>query len=259
MFEVYNFSQVEILTFILVMVRISVFLVAWPVFSSSNVPPPAKILLGLSLTMVMFPAAGRDRLDAASIEQFYFWLIMREAFVGLALGFLARFFFFAISISAQIASDSIGLSSIQLMNPTTHDQSTAIEEFYTLLATLFFLGLNGHHIFIAGLAKSYEIVPLSLKALELGGLSNMGAIAQSVMVMGVKLSAPVLVSIFCMNVAMGIIGRAVPQINVLVTSMPVNIMVGLFVLIISIPLMLTGMGELLNETITGVFGVLKSF
>ncbi|HEX4923131.1 MAG TPA: flagellar biosynthetic protein FliR [Bdellovibrionales bacterium] len=259
MFEIYKFNQAEILTFILVMLRISVFLVSWPVFSSGNVPAPVKVLLGLVLSIVMFPAIGHERLSAAELERFYIWLMMREAFIGLALGFLARFFFFAISICAQIASDSIGLSSVQLLNPTTNDRSSAIEEFYTILGTLFFLGLNGHHIFISGLAKSYEILPVSLNALNMAALGSAGALAQSVTVMGLKLSAPVLVSIFCMNLAMGIIGRAVPQINVLVTSMPINILVGFFVLIISIPLLLTGMGELLNQTIAGVFGVLKGF
>lgn len=259
MFEIYKFNQAEILTFILVVMRVSVFLISWPVFSSGNVPAPIKVLLSLVLAIVMFPAIGHDRLSAPQLEQFYIWLLMREAFIGLALGFLARFFFFAISICAQIASDSIGLSSVQLLNPTTNDRSSAIEEFYTILATLFFLGLNGHHIFISGLAKSYEILPLSLNALNMAVLGSAGTLAQSVTVMGIKLAAPVLVSIFCMNLAMGIIGRAVPQINVLVTSMPINIMVGFFILMVSIPLLITGMGELLNHTIAGVFGVLKGF
>jgi flagellar biosynthesis protein FliR len=258
MIEVYKFSQSEILSFILVLLRISTFLVAWPVFGSSNVPAPVKILLGLILTVILFPIAGRDRLDAAALDQYYFWLMMREAFVGIAMGFLARFFFFAISICAQIVSDSIGLSSIQLLNPTTSDRSTAVEEFYTMLATLLFLGMNGHHLFISGLAKSYEMIPLSLKGLELAALGNMAALTQIVTIIGVKLAAPVFIAVFLMNIAMGIVGRAVPQINVFVTSMPVNILVGLFVLIISVPLLLTGMGDLLNDTLIGVFGILKS-
>ncbi|MEQ1875901.1 MAG: flagellar biosynthetic protein FliR [Bdellovibrionia bacterium] len=256
MFEVYNFSQAEILTFILVLLRVSVFLVSWPVFGTSYIPAPAKVLTGFILATLLFPFAGR--LEAPLIEQYFFWLIFREAFIGLALGFLARFFFFAISICAQVVSDSIGLSSIQLLNPTTEDRGSAVEQFYAILATLFFLTLNGHHIFISGLAKSYEFLPLSLRGLDMSVLISVGAIAQTVMVIGIKLAAPVFISIFCMNIAMGIIGRAVPQINVLVTSMPVNVMAGLAIMIISIPLLMVGMGELLNETIAGVFGIMKN-
>ena len=258
MIEVYQFSQTEILTFILVLLRVSVFLVSWPVFGTSYIPGPAKILLGLILASLMFPVAGRDRLPIEDLEQFYIWLLVREVFIGLALGFLARFFFFAISIAAQIISDSIGLSAIQLLNPTTEDRGSAIEQFYAILATLFFLGLNGHHIFLSGLAKSYEFLPLTTRGLDLTGLIQVGELSQLVMVIGLKLAAPVFISIFCMNVAMGIIGRAVPQIHVLVTSMPVNILAGLAVMFASIPLLMTGMGDLLNDTIAAVFGIMKS-
>jgi flagellar biosynthesis protein FliR len=259
MFEVYRFSEVEILSFILVLMRISVFLVTWPVFGTASVPTSAKVLTSLIVTIVLFPIVGIHRLDAAAIERFYFWLLMREALIGITLGFLTRFFFFTISVCAQIVSDSIGLSSVQLFDPSIQDRSTVIEQFYTMLATLFFLGINGHHAFISGLVQSYEIVPLSLKALNLATYQNVGPLVQAVTVAGIKLSAPVFIAIFCMNIAMGIIGRAVPQINVLVTTIPVNILVGLFVMLISIPLLLASMSGLLNEAIVGVFGFLKSY
>lgn len=259
MFEVYRFSQAEILTFILVLMRVSVFLVAWPVFGTNNVPTPVKILLSVLLTIILFPIVGHGKISPGDLEQFYVWLLVREAFLGVTLGYLGRLFFFAISICAQIVSDSIGLSSVHLLNPTTEERASAIEQFYTLLATLFFLGLNGHHLFLSGLVKSYEIVPVSLQALQMSALGGMGVLVQAITVTGVKLAAPVFISIFCMNVAMGIVGRAVPQINVLVTSMPVNILVGIFILVVSIPLLMTGMGELLNDAVSNIFGVLKSF
>src|SRR5205809_317008 len=104
MIEVYRFSEAEILTFFLVLLRLSVFLVSWPVFGTSHVPGYAKILLGLVLAMVMFPIVGTHRLSQEALDQFYIWLILREAMIGLSLGFLSRFFFFTISICAQVIS-----------------------------------------------------------------------------------------------------------------------------------------------------------
>src|SRR5690606_5611667 len=158
-------------------------------------------------------------------------LSVKEIFVGVSLGYLARMFFFAVSIAGQIMATSIGLASAQLYNPQMGSQTTSVEELKVILASMFYLGIQGHHLFISGLAESFNFPPLGRLARSFGGLEQMGVLVQQVMEIGVKISAPVLISILFVNIAMAVIGRAVPQINVLITSLPVNILVGLFILI----------------------------
>jgi len=257
--EVYHFSEKEILAFILVVLRVSVFFTVWPVFGSSRVPRHSKILLSLIVSFMIFPLVGWQKLDSDSMTNLYLFMLAKEAFVGIIMGSIAQLFFYSIQVCGNMVSDAIGLSSTQILNPTADTQSTVVEEFYLILVTMFFLAINGHHIFISGLFKSYELVPLSSTALNLGVLQHYGSFVQEVMVAGLKLSAPVFVSVFTMNIAMGVVGRAVPQMNVLVTGIGINILLGLFVMTISIPMMLDSLPSFLNDTVTDIFRVLKAF
>lgn len=230
-----KFNETEILSFALVLLRVSAFTVSWPVFSVYNVPNITKILFAVLLSMLMFPVIDKSGLTAEGLGQEIIWLAAREVLTGLCLGFLTRLFFFAVASGGNLIATSAGLANAQLFNPTMGATTTTVEQFYSVIATLLFLALNGHHMFLTGLAESFQAIPLGPAGIDIAVFKESGQLVQAVVEAGIKMSAPVLVAIFIMNVAMGIIGRAVPQINVLVTSMPVNFMTGIIVMLISIP------------------------
>lgn len=234
MLPIVNFNEAEILAFALVLIRISAFIVTWPVFSVYNVPAPMKILLSVTIAMVLFPIINRHGLTAQSLGTDLIWLSVKEALVGVCLGFLTRLFFFAVSCGGNLIATSAGLANAQLFNPTMNATTTTVETFYVAIATLLFLGLNGHHYFLTGLVQSFDAIPLT-SGIDIAVFKDSGLILQSVVEAGIKIAAPVMVAIFFMNAAMGIIGRAVPQINVLVTSQAVNFMTAIVVMIVALP------------------------
>lgn len=233
------FNDTEILAFALVFLRVSSFLISWPVFSIYSVPQHLKILLAIMISAILFPVINRAGLTGQGFEQNIAWLAGKEVLTGLCLGFMTRLFFFGVAIGGSFIATSAGLANAQIYNPVQGGQSTTVEQFYATIATLLFLGLNGHHYFISGLAQSFDSIPLSISGTEIallvGRFKDSGLILQSVTEAGIKIAAPILVALFLMNVVMGVIGKAVPQINVLVTSMPVNFMAGLLIMIVSIP------------------------
>ncbi len=241
-----QFPEGQIIAFALVLMRILAFVVSWPVFGSSNVPVPVKVLLSIVMSMILFPTLSFSNVDLININDQIIFLAMREIFLGLALGFLMRMFFFAISIAGEIISISIGLSSAQVFNPALGSQSNVIEQFEMMIATLFFLAINGHHVFIQGMVESFHVAPVAAVAVKSSSFAGITVFLEDVFLAGIRISAPVLVAIFLTNIAMGILGRAVPQINVLVTSMPVTLMLGLLVLIVTTPLFLGEMNGILN-------------
>jgi flagellar biosynthetic protein FliR len=162
-------------------------------------------------------------------------------------------------MAGQIMSVSLGISSAQLFNPAMGESSTAFDQLYVTLASLFFLSVNGHHLLIAGLVDSFRIIGLQSTSINLLGFGDFGSTVQRIMVIGVKMSAPLMVTILFMNIAIAVIGRAVPQINILITSLPINILVGLLVTIISLPLLIWQMNDLLDITSTELFRLIKSF
>ncbi len=233
------FNETEILAFALVFLRVSAFLVSWPIFSVYSVPAQLKVLLSLVIAILLFPVINRAGLDAQGFQQNIAWLAGKEVLTGLCLGFLTRLFFFAVTVGGSLIATSAGLANGQIFNPVMGTNSTTVEQFYATLATLLFLALNGHHFFLEGLAQSFDAIPLTISGTEFASLASKfkdsGLILQSVSEAGIKIAAPVLVAVFLMNIVMGIIGKAVPQINVLVTSMPVNFMAALLVMIVAIP------------------------
>lgn len=231
-----NFNQTEILAFALVLCRVSSFLITWPVFSVYNVPAPMKILLSVAVAMVLFPVIPKTGLTAEGLGQDIIWLAGKEVLAGVCLGFLTRLFFFAVSAGGNLIATSAGLANAQIFNPAMAATVTTVESFYVAIATLLFLAMNGHHIFLTGLAQSFESIPLNA-GIDIAVFKDSGLILQSVVEAAIKISAPVMVAIFFMNVAMGIIGRVVPQINVLVTSQAVNFMAAMVVMIIALPAM----------------------
>jgi flagellar biosynthesis protein FliR len=237
------FNETEILAFALVFLRISAFTFVWPIFSIYNVPGYLKILFSLVVAVVIFPVVHRAGLGAEKLAPDIAWLAGKEVLTGLCLGFMTRLFFFAISSGANLIASSAGLANGQIFNPALGATSTTVEQFYTTLATLLFLSLNGHHIFLTGLVESFSALPLTMDGTEvaspynqmLGHFADSGLILQSVVEAGIKISAPVLVAMFILNVVMGILSRAIPQVNVLMTSMPVNFMAAVMVMFIGIP------------------------
>lgn len=259
MTEVYNFSENEVLFFFMVLMRMTAFVVSWPVFGVETISSQIKILFALILTMVVFPTLHWTPAQAEALQSSLVLLVAREVFIGISMGYLARLFFFTFRIAGEMISQAMGLSAAAVFNPSLGGQSTSVEQFYTALASMFYLAVNGHHYLIRGLADSLTYLPPAVMSLNTSQFTGLGHMIQGIMELGLRFSAPVVVSILVINLVLGVVGKTVPQLNVLVTSFPVNILVGLFLMIITLPMLMDSMGEFLATSTNEVFQLVKSF
>ncbi len=113
-------------------------------------------------------------------------------------------------------------------------------------------------MFKTAIVQSFEVIPLAEMSLKVGGLMEVSQKFQEIFVIMIKIAAPIVATIFVVNIAMAIVGRAVPQLNILVTSFPVTIMIGLIVLIISLPMMSMEMNMLMESTSDQLFKLMRS-
>lgn len=256
---VFAFNQHEVLAFFLVLMRMSAFVVTWPIFGTPLLPAPMKVLFAVALSIVVFPVLNWTGIEASLDSLQLIPLVIKEIFIGLCIGFLARMFLHAMSISGEIISVSMGLSSTQLFNPSTGENSTTINQFQVMLVSLLFLALNGHHYFLSALVSSFDLVPLATTGVSLAVFGTLGDVIHTIMVIGVKISAPIMISVMIMNVVMGIVGRAVPQINVLITALPLNILVGFMIMIVTLPVVFGQVEGLIDFSAQTVFRFLKGF
>lgn len=259
MTDIYSFSETQILLFCLVLVRMTSFVVSWPVFGVDSVSPQVKVLFATMLTLIIFPGLTWTAAQIEATNQDLILLVLKEAFVGLTIGYLARLFFFAFRIAGEMASQAMGLSAAQMYNPNLGGQSTSLEQFYVGLATLFYLGCNGHHHLISGLFSSFKMVPASMLTLNVSQFPGIAAMVQEVIEMGLKLSAPIVIAILVVNLVLGVVGKTVPQLNVLVTSFPINILVGFFLMLVTLPMLMDNMDSFLELSTTRVFQFVKAF
>lgn len=259
MFSVSQLNEVQLIAFGLILLRMSGFVFTAAILNSQSVSTPLKILLSLVLTMTVFNtvASPTELVAINGLEDTLITVALKEAFIGVSIGFTTRIFFFAIAMAGELISVSMGLGQAQIFNPMMGSMGNVMEQFFVALATLLYMGLNGHHFMIQGLVNSFEVVQLSTVSIKALGFYEVAKYTQEFFVFGIKIAAPVMISMLVVQVGVGILSRAVPQINVLMTAAPVTILLGFAILFISLPLMILQLNGLLDVSTAELFKFIK--
>lgn len=257
-----NFSQlneIQILIFGLVLLRMTAFVVSSAIFSSPSINVLLKVLFSVVLTLCVYKSVATNEVVArvSDLQDQLMMLSVRELFLGLVLGFFTRIFFFALSMGGEIVSISMGLSQGQIFNPMMGSMGNAIEQFYVAIGTLIFLTLNGHHMLLQGIVKSFSVSELAQNQFNIESFAEIVLKAQEFFILGIRISAPILISMIVVQVGIALLSRAVPQINVMVTSASVATMLGFLILFISLPLLVMQMTGLLDLTTAEFFKFIK--
>lgn len=252
------FSPAEFMSFVLILIRVSIILFLVPIFGSILIPAQIKIALALVLSLVLSTTL-KVEVGAFPTEVIGFVpLVLGEVVMGLALSLLIRTIFAGVQIAGQYIGYQMGFAVANVMDPQTGEQVSILAEFSYLLALVVFLAVNGHYIIIKGLAESFNLVPpgrLSLSPVVFDQIS--GAAAQ-MFVIGVKIGAPAMAVLFFIKVSMGIVAKSVPQMNVLFVGLPLYILVGLFIFGLSLNFFVPVLARFFRETDLAVLTLLRS-
>lgn len=214
--------------------RILGLVAAAPLFGNAAVPISTKVSLGVLLAMIIAPTV--PALPAADPMSMAGLLILtQEMLIGLAMGFSIRIVFAAIEMAGEISSLTMGLGFASFFDPQTKGRSSAISQFLTMLATLMFLTVNGHLVLLAALAESFVSLPISASPINGGGFQQLAAWGGEIFRSGVQISLPIVAALLLTNVALGILTRAAPQLNIFGIGFPVTLGVGLLVLAMVLP------------------------
>lgn len=177
----------------------------------------------------------------------YFFISVKEVMIGLLLGVVPKAFFAAIDFAGTVIGFQMGFSVANVVDPQTDTQVSIIASFQRVLATLLFVIVDGHHIFFEVITISYEKIPIAGFKFSPDKIEPLAQLTAAIFFNGLKLGAPLVVSLLFANIIMGIMARSVPNLNVFVVGYPFTIMFGLILLILSVPYMLKGMNNLIND------------
>ncbi|MDQ6930088.1 MAG: flagellar biosynthetic protein FliR [Candidatus Eremiobacteraeota bacterium] len=228
-----SFSQFE--TFLLVMIRVTIIMSIIPVFSASQIPRLARIGLGLLITVVIYKTvpAMHVSLDLYSLGL----AIVSQVVVGLVFGFVSYLVFMGIQLAGMILDIQIGFAVANVINPLTQQTVTVVGEFELTMASLIYLISNSHHLLLAGIGGSFHLLQLPYIALDPSVAGNIMLFFTASTLIIFKIAAPAAIALFITNIALGLMARVAPQMNVFVVGFPLQIGVGLLMLAVSIPLL----------------------
>ncbi|MEB3101149.1 flagellar biosynthetic protein FliR [Ferviditalea candida] len=247
--------------FFLILIRITSFFVAAPVFSSRGVPLPFKIGLSFYVSLLIFMSLGE--VHPVAVDVAYILSIVREVLVGLLLGFTAYLFFTVVQVAGSFIDLQMGFGIANVIDPLTGVQSPVFGNLKYMVAILLFLSLNGHHALLRAIMQSYDWIPLDNQLFHhLQDRSIADLLVQSLATMfylAFQMAAPMVVTMFLVDVALGVLARTAPQFNIFVVGIPVKILVGLVMLTILIPGFLFLFQDLFKNMFDSLYRIMDFF
>lgn len=229
----FEFDPKDVVAFVLVLMRAAGIFLTAPVFSSRNIPVMVKASWILLVAFLVFPLVDFRALALPSSGIPLALAVVRELLIGFSVGLGATLIFTGIQLAGQIIDIQMGLGMVNIIDPMTNIQVSAMGQFYFMVATLVFLAANGHYYLLTGVVDSFNLIPLGQAHFSAAlGTEMMNLFAQ-VFFIAFRVGAPVIGALFITNMALGVVARTVPQMNVFIVGMPLNLAVGFLITVVS--------------------------
>jgi flagellar biosynthetic protein FliR len=228
--------------------RILGLVAAAPLFGNAGVPMSIKLALGVLLASVIAPTVPAvPALDPTGWAGLL--ILVKELLIGLAMGFAMRIVFAAIEYAGEVASMTMGLGFAVFFDPNSHGRSSAVSQFMALVATMAFLAVNAHLVLLAALAESFIALPISETPFSGNAPLELARWGAKIFSSGLQLSLPIVAALLITNVALGILTRAAPQLNIFGIGFPITLGVGFLTLSLAMPYLGMPIVKLFNEGI----------
>lgn len=235
-----------LISFLWPLARILALLAAAPVLGNTAIPTRVKIGLGVFVTLVVAPAIGPlPKVEPVSPEGLL--ILGQQIIIGLAMGFAMRIVFSAVEMAGEIAGLQMGLGFATFFSPRSDGSTLVVGKFLGLLATLVFLSVNGHLLMLSVLAESFNVFPISAEPFSAGGWKMLADWGGKIFEAGLGLALPVVTALLIVNLALGILTRAAPQLNIFAVGFPITLMVGMAALMLSLPYFIPVVEQLIEE------------
>jgi flagellar biosynthetic protein FliR len=255
-----EFSQQQVLGFMLVLARVSPLFLLAPLFSSKMIPTRVRGIVAVALALGIAPMAMNAGDEAAQIPTDVLalgGLVLKEMLVGLGFAFSLGALFAAVQVAGSLLDTLIGFSFGALVDPVTGTNGGVLNQLYALIGVMIFVVIGGDAWVIQGLARSYEAIPLS-ESPAIGSLVEGAQVAYSgIFASAIEICAPVLIAVVLCDVAFGLVSRVVPQLNVFAVGFPAKVTVGLVLVGASLPFVAGWLGDELQSSVSSALQTLK--
>jgi flagellar biosynthetic protein FliR len=211
----------------LLLVRPGLLVAAAPPFGALYTPVPVKIGLSVVLGIALAPSVSiPSTIGTAGLAV----MLAREAAIGLALALSVRTLMAGAELAGQLAGFQLGFGYAAMVDPQTGARNNIVGALYSSLALLTFLGIDGHHALLKALAESYRELPIGIGHVDAGMAKQVASLLGLLFVFGTQVAAPVVIVLLVAEVAIGLVSRVAPALNMMVVGFPIRLIAGLIAL-----------------------------
>ncbi len=228
------------------LMRIGAVFMAAPIFAARQVPVRWRAALTLVVTWIVVPVLP----PVPVVETFSheaMLMVLQQIAIGVLMGFMLQLVFAAVVFGGQVMAYSMGLGFASMMDPQNGVQVPVVSQFYLILVTLLFLMLNGHLILIELVVDSFRTIPVAVDGLSRNTLWELAVWGGRVFSGGLLMALPIVTALLVVNLGMGIITRAAPQLNIFAVGFPMTMIIGFVVMWATLPNVLHNFSELMAE------------
>ncbi|NLL69637.1 MAG: flagellar type III secretion system protein FliR [Epulopiscium sp.] len=243
--------------FLLIFIRISSFFVVAPIFGGKNIPNTTKIGLSVLISFIIFSSLPMTTLSYPAHFLGYAWFVLQEILVGLLLGFVVYLMYSTLYLAGQLIDFQIGFTMVSVFDPLSQIQVPITGNFYYFLLSVMVFITNGHHTILRALIYSYQVVPIGRVMAQEVLFQHYISMMGNFFVLAFKIASPLIGSIFIINVALGILARTAPQMNMFVVGLPLKVAFGLLTLWVMMPLFGSISDFMLEQVYDDILMVLK--
>jgi len=217
-------------------VRVLAVFTSAPIFSTRAVPVRARVALAFLVAL-----ASQASLPQAAIIGFNdpraLGVLVQQIGVGLAIGFAVRVVFTAVELAGEVVGLQMGLNFASFFNPSMGSQSSAVAIFFSQIATLLFVVMNGHIMVLMAVNRSFQSFPIEQNFLEALGKMQLYRLGTDLFASALWIALPMIGMLTFTNLALGIISRVAPQLNIFAIGFPITLLVGLVAIAFTLPML----------------------
>lgn len=243
--------------FLFPLARILALMSLAPIFGNAAQPRRVRLVIGLIVTLAVVPTLPPMPAVPAG-SWLGFAILAQQIVIGLMLGLSLRIAFAAIDVAGELIGMQMSLSFAMFYDPQNAGQSPVVAEFLGLVAMLIFLALNGHLLTLSALVESFRLLPVSTTPPATGGFTQLLAWSSVMFSFGILLALPLITALLIANLAMGVLARVAPQLNIFAVGFPVTLAAGFAVLMFSIPYFGAALERLFDQAFRAMALVMRA-
>jgi len=244
------------ISYLWVLVRVGAMLMVAPIFGSQSLPVRIRLLIALVISVVITPMVPDiPTVDPLTIAGFV--MIVQQLLIGLAMGFVLTLVIGAFIIAGESMAMSMGLGFAQTVDPQNGVNVPLISQFLTIVVTLLMVTLNVPAMIVKMLADSFTILPISPIGLTAEDFRAIAWFGQQMYINAVLVALPVVTTLLMVNLAMGVITRAAPQMNIFSIGFPATMSIGFFLLFLAAPLWFPNVEQFVHQAFVLITEILR--